>query len=100
MAEQKQEHKSLGAYTSKNMLDVPLHIDDVVGKPITIIGARIAKGANGEFAFMDIAFKTGEVAKLTCGGQFVVDALKGALAAEAFPVDVTFRLRGRTIIFE
>lgn len=100
MAEEKKVKKSLGAYGTQNMADVPLHIQDVVGKPITILSARLAKGQNGEFAFMDIAFKSGEVAKLTCGGMFVVDALKGVIAEEGFPVDVTFRMRGRTVVFD
>jgi hypothetical protein len=100
MTEAKKERKSLGSYAGANMVDVPMHIEDVIGKPLTILGARLAKGQNGEFAFMDIAFKSGDVAKLTCGGMFVVEALKQVIAEEGFPVDVTFRMRGRTIIFD
>jgi len=90
----------LGDYGLKDRESEALRIDDIEGQEVIIQGVDVLEGQYGDFCIMSVVVEGGEIVKVMSGGMFVVDALKDAIAKEAFPVEAKFYKRGRAWIFD
>jgi hypothetical protein len=79
---------------------VPLRLDDIMGKTVTILDAEFKTGNFGPYAVMAVDVGDGETQHIMTSAMLVLDALENAAAENAFPVDATFKKRGRVWIVE
>ena len=90
----------LSAYGTKDRDTTTLRLEDIAGDEVIIRDCDIRTGNFGDFAVITVERDQGELIPVVTGGLFVVDALKDAMAKDAFPVNVRFFRRGRTWMFE
>jgi hypothetical protein len=89
---------NLRKYAAKQNEGGLLRLDDIAGKPLTILAVEYKTGDYGDYAVFTAATKDGEQIEVMTGASLVMDALVNASAEEAFPVEATFVKRGRTWI--
>lgn len=75
-------------------------VSDILGQEVRITGVEFLMGKVGEYAIFEIVDDNGELQRIQTTGMLVVDALKHAQAAEAFPLDATFTRNDRTYVIE
>jgi len=75
-------------------------LDDIAGVEVTITGAGFGNGDFGEYAMIDVVNPEGETMNIQTSAMMVLDALRHAMEAQAFPLLATFKKRGRTWIME
>ena len=75
-------------------------LEDIEGKEVVIQGAKTAPGKWGDYVLMEVVDPSGEVLTIITGAQFVVDAVKDALAKKELPLNAKFFRKGRTWLFE
>jgi hypothetical protein len=94
MAE-KTEMKRLVYYADSQLAMNGAKLDEIAGVEVTIVAGKIGKGKFGEFAEFDILDDLGEVKTFRTSGFLVIEAIKKALEANAFPVLSTFTRTGK-----
>ncbi len=75
-------------------------MDDLEGKPVTILSYSIIQGRQGSYAMMRCVDQDGNEFSMSCGGAFVIEALAEAKLENAFPVEATFVRKGRAWLVE
>jgi hypothetical protein len=90
--------KSLKDYGDFNELTNIKKIDDIIDLPVLVKGFFLAKGQQGVYAMMHIEDLDHNEMHISCGGQFVVDALKKVKEQNAFPVIAVFYRKGKAIL--
>lgn len=70
-------------------------LDDVAGKEVMVVDFRLAEGQFGEYAFVDLVQKDGQMVTVMTGAKAVLEALKAAKAADALPCEAVFVRKGR-----
>lgn len=76
-----------------------LHLDDILDMPVEIKGFNLRRGQNGEFVVITATIiETNSEVKITTGAMAVMDMLKAAETARAFPFSCKFTQRGRMYI--
>jgi hypothetical protein len=82
-------------YAVKQAQGVPGSLDEIANTPVTITGVRFSEGNFGVYAIITVTDENGEPKEYKAGAMLVVDALKNAEAAKAFPIKAVFRKKGR-----
>jgi hypothetical protein len=75
-------------------------LDDIAGKEVHITEVEFKTGNFGPYAVMAIPDENGELQHVMTSAMLILDALENAVAAEALPLDATFKKRGRCWIVE
>ena len=91
---------SLGMFAKRQAEGVPLRLDDIAGKTVTVLDAEFKTGNFGTYAVMAIDAGDGETQHVMTSAMLILDALENAAAEGAFPIDATFKKRGRCWIVE
>ncbi len=92
--------KQLVDFAKRQAEGSPPKIDDILDQKVEIQGAEFLSGEFGEYALFEIIDANGEMLRIQSTGVLVIDALKHAVAEDAFPCQVTFRRPKRTFIME
>ena len=91
---------NLRDHAEKQAEGLPLRIQDIAGIPVTITGVRFNTGQFGPYAVMTVVKDGGETFDVMTSAMLVLDALEHASVAEAFPVEATFSLKGKTWVID
>jgi hypothetical protein len=89
---------NLKAFLPANPLGDMYKLEDVKDIPLTILGYTDSMGEFGAIVFMDCLTPAGEKVKVMAGATLIIEALHAATAANAFPVDATFKKPGKAWI--
>jgi len=87
-------------YAEKQAEGLPLRLQDIQDKPVTIQSVRFNSGKFGPYAVMTIVTADGEVIDVMTSAMLVVDALEHVETEGTYPVEAKFTLKGRTWIIE
>lgn len=82
-------------YAERQKQGVPQNLDLILNDPVTVESVEFRNGDYGEYAVLDAVMNTGEVVRVQTGAMLIMDALRNAQAAGAFPVEATFTKEGR-----
>jgi len=94
MAE-KTELKRLVYYADSQLGMNAAKLDTIAGVEVTIASGRVGTGKFGEFAEFDILDDLGELKTFRTSGFLVVEAIKKAVEANAFPLLSIFTRTGK-----
>lgn len=78
----------------KDQLDI-LKMSDIEGETVTVTGFVVRDGDYGPCAWMTLERATGDTVKVITGSDAIMQALKAAKDAKAFPVEAKFSKHGR-----
>lgn len=79
---------------------LPLRLDDIEGKEVTITAVRFNSGEHGPYCCMTTVNEDGEVIEVMTSAMLVLDAMENAEKADAFPLDAKFTKPKRTWMIE
>ncbi|MEM3549362.1 MAG: hypothetical protein QXJ23_10210 [Thermofilum sp.] len=65
-------------------------LDDIAGQEVMVADFRLQDGEFGEYAFVDVILQDGSMKTVITGAKAVLEALKGAKAANALPCPAVF----------
>lgn len=71
-------------------------LSEVANLEVTVEGFTLQNGRYGEIAIMTVTLEGGERERVITGSKVVIDALKKASEAKAFPAKAIFRKRGQS----
>jgi hypothetical protein len=93
--ETKTEVKRLVYYADSQLGMNAAKLDTIAGVEVTLVSGRVGSGKFGEFAEFDILDELGEVKTFRTSGFLVVEAIKKAVEANAFPLLCVFTRTGK-----
>ena len=91
---------TLGMFAKRQAEGVPLRLDDIKGKKVTVLSVEFKFGSFGPYAVMEITDENGETQHIMTSAMLILDALENAAAEGAFPIDATFKQKGRCWVVE
>lgn len=65
-------------------------LEDIAGQEVMVTDFRLQDGQFGEYVFLDVILQDGSMKTVITGAKAVVEALKGAKAANALPCPAVF----------
>ena len=76
----------------------PHSIDEILDAEVTIEDGNVVAGEIGDYVLMEVKLEDESQFTVRCGGKFVVDAIRRAQDADAFPLQAKFTRPGRSIL--
>lgn len=80
----------LADFTTYNPNAMAVRLEDIADEEVDVVGFRLQNGAFGEYVFMDVVRKDGTMLTVLTGARAIVEALKKADEADAFPLPAKF----------
>ncbi len=75
-------------------------MSDIADEPVSVLGFTLARGEHGVYVTMKIKRSNAEVCTVRTASAAIIQALKEVKAKNAFPVEATFVLHGKTWLCE
>ena len=87
--------KRLTDFSTLQFPEDALRLEDVRDQEVTILDARTGNGKFGEYAVLDLETADQKRMTVVTSGMLVIEAVKNAVLADAFPLVARFTRTGR-----
>ena len=87
--------KRLTAYSTLQFPENALRLEDIKDQEVIIVDGHVGNGKFGEYASLDVETPDKKHTIIVTSGMLVIEAIKNAITAEAFPLQAKFTRTGR-----